>query len=124
MNSEVSVAIVSGIVTIICATFTGITNWLTSRRTKKLLTDKKQDARLDKLENAMLCLLRDQLIGTCEECIEQGYCQMYVRDNIAHAYETYHSLGGNGAITSLYEKVMELDVPKAEQRNGGNENEN
>lgn len=122
MDSEVSVAFISGIATIICAAFTGITNWQTSRRTKQLLTDKKQDGRLDKLENAMLCLLRDQLIGTCEQCIEQGYCQMYVRDNIAHAYKTYHALGGNGAITSLYEKVMALDVPTAEQRNGGNEN--
>ena len=123
MGTEVSVAIISGVVTIICATFTGLTNWLTARRTKKALADNKQDARLDKLENAMLCLLRDQLIGACEECIKQGYCQMYVRDNIAHAYATYHALGGNGAITSLYEKVMELDAPKPEQKTGGTENE-
>lgn len=123
MDSEVSVAIVSGVVAIVCAGFTMLTNWLTAKRTKKALIDKSQDSRLEQLENAMLCILRDQLISTCEQCIKQGFCPMYMRDNISHAYQTYHALGGNGAITSLYEKVMELDAPKF-YNSGGRDDEN
>ena len=63
---------------------------------------------------AILTIIRGggDIIGQITYCIERGYKQLYQVENIAHLYHSYHNLGGNGAITNLYEQFMKLPLKK------------
>lgn len=43
-----------------------------------------------------------------------GYCPIYVRTALEDEYIQYHTLGGNGVITKLYNELMELPTEKKE----------
>lgn len=56
------------------------------------------------------CLLRDRLIQGIRSNSEKGYATVEDRTNMDEMYKAYHSLGGNGVITTLMEKFSELPV--------------
>ncbi len=60
------------------------------------------------LRDGIQSLLRDRLIHLYNQCVEEGYCQIYKKESFTSMYDSYHALGGNGTITKLYEKFMEL----------------
>ena len=41
-----------------------------------------------------------------------GHIPSYAYENFCEMYEAYHSLGGNGMITHMYEEVKELEIRK------------
>lgn len=62
----------------------------------------------DAIKDGMQAILRDRIIQAYNHYAEKGFCPIYARDNVAHMYEAYHNLGGNGTITELYEKLLHL----------------
>lgn len=62
----------------------------------------------DAIKAGMQAILRDRIIQAFNHYAEKGFCPIYARDNITHMYEAYHNLGGNGTITELYEKLLNL----------------
>ncbi len=57
----------------------------------------------------MRALLRADLIRLYNKYNDDlGYCPIYVKTAVEDEYKQYHALGGNGAITELYEDLMEL----------------
>ncbi len=60
------------------------------------------------LGNGILSLLRAEIIRQHDKWTGREYCPVYAKDAVEKAYNAYHSLGGNGTITKLYEETMAL----------------
>lgn len=74
----------------------------------------------DALKNGVAALLRWELINIHKEYVlVKGYAPREVQDQAEDIYLAYHSLGGNGLGTKLYNEIMALHVEPS--RNGGGE---
>ena len=77
-----------------------------------LLKNQKKDR--DANSKGTMLLLRVQLIEYHDKYMTQGNIPSYAYDNFIEMYEAYHSLGGNGMITKMYEEIRELHLKKKE----------
>lgn len=64
------------------------------------------------IKNGVLSVLRMEIIRSHDRCVKKGYCPIYEREALDRAYESYHNLGGNGAMTTIYNETMELPSEK------------
>lgn len=64
------------------------------------------------MKQAMISLLRSQIVGKCETCLEQGYLQDSVRLCLEDLFEQYTVLGGNHGVSKLVEQVYKLPPKK------------
>lgn len=83
------------------------------RESKKLSAareseNKKQQAVMD----GVRAILRDRILHTYGHYSEKGWVPFYAMENMDNMYNAYHDLGGNGPITEIYHKFMNL--PQAE----------
>lgn len=55
-------------------------------------------------------VLRNEIIAQYNNCMsrEPAFTRIYEMTNMEHLYKQYHALGGNGAITNLYEDFLDL----------------
>ena len=56
----------------------------------------------------MRAILRDRIIQLYEDCAAKGSTPFYAVENVTTMYHAYHDLGGNGAITEIYHKFVNL----------------
>lgn len=75
---------------------------------------KRQQAENTALRDGVRSLLRAQIVGECERVLGDGWCGLRLRDTISDLYSSYHQLGGNGTITSLYNQVMDLPAVRSD----------
>lgn len=98
-------------------TLFGIVVLLLTAAVKKLfrkLKDEKED--YSSIKDGMLSLLRAELIRSGEKYLSQGWLHIYAKDAYDKAYKAYHELGGNGTLTNMHDKIMELPtVPKEDK---------
>ena len=73
---------------------------------------KNQKKSRDANSRGTMLLLRVQLIEYHDKYMSLGYIPSYAYENFCEMYEAYHSLGGNGMITHMYEEVKELEIRK------------
>ena len=59
------------------------------------------------LENGMRALLRRQILIDCENAQANGWCDARKKETINEMYNAYHSLGGNGVVSSAVSQVIE-----------------
>lgn len=59
------------------------------------------------LENGMRALLRRQILIDCENAQANGWCDARKKETINEMYHAYHSLGGNGVVSSAVSQVIE-----------------
>lgn len=64
--------------------------------------------RLSLVEQGLQALLRDRIMQSCSNCINQKCCSIYTLENISSMYEQYHALGGNGSVTKLVNEIKKL----------------
>ena len=83
-----------------------------------LLKEQKKDR--DANSKGTMLLLRVQLIEYHDKYVELGEIPSYAYDNFVEMYEAYHSLGGNGMITKMYNEIESLHL---QTKNGGNSHE-
>ena len=60
------------------------------------------------IQRGTQALLRNQIIHNYEKYMERKWMPVYARENMTEMYESYHDLGGNGAITQLMEELKDL----------------
>lgn len=60
----------------------------------------------------MQAMLRNQIIEQYNHYTNKGYIPIYGLENVTALYDQYHTLGGNGTITHLYEELKELPTKK------------
>ena len=69
-------------------------------------------------DDAIRSLLRTEIISINHKSEEKGFIPIYNLENITDMYRSYKALGGNGAITEIYNKVLQLpqNPPDVENR--------
>jgi hypothetical protein len=95
--------------------------WLLKRAIGKKLDhmdEKRDDAREQAAAERRLTLAmaRSQLLDNYERCMDKGFYTVDEREVYHELYEAYHKDGGNGIMTDLREKIVELptEPPKDE----------
>ena len=79
----------------------------------------KQGKRWGAVGKGVEALLRDRIIQAYNHYTEKGYCPIYSRENIEKMYTEYDHLGGNGTVTELVDRIMELPTePRKDDKNG------
>ena len=73
---------------------------------------KNQKKSRDANSRGTMLLLRVQLIEYHDKYMAMGHIPSYAYENICEMYQAYHSLGGNGMITHMYEDVKKLEIRK------------
>lgn len=72
----------------------------------------QEKSRNEYLYQGLQCLMREQIINNYNKYTERGECPIYAKESVDKLYKAYHSLGGNGMVTELYEKMMEMEEKK------------
>lgn len=104
---EVVMIILKWLIPAVCG---GIITWAV---TYIKLRKKRESA----LEEGLKCLLRAEIIRNHDKYLDRGYCPIYAKEALKHAYAAYHALRGNDVATQLYNEVMAL--PTEPPHNGG-----
>ena len=73
---------------------------------------KNQKKSRDANSRGTMLLLRVQLIEYHDKYMAIGHIPSYAYENFCEMYQAYHSLGGNGMITHMYEDVKKLEIRK------------
>lgn len=63
-------------------------------------------------DSAIRGLLRVEIINICHNAEKEGVLPIWALENLTDMYNTYKALGGNGAITGLYNKTIQLPQRK------------
>lgn len=79
-----------------------------------LLKQQKKDK--DANSKGTMLLLRVQLIEYHDKYVSLGEIPSYAYQNFSEMYDAYHTLGGNGMITKMYEEIKQIHL-----KNGGKE---
>lgn len=73
------------------------------------------------LKNAMISLLRSQIVGKVEKYISLGYLPDSIRACLEDLFTQYKALGGNHGVSELVAQAYKLPPTKKEY--GGNSDE-
>ena len=79
---------------------------------------KKEQLENRALRDGMRSLLKSQIVESCERALRDGWCGARLRDSINDMYGSYTALGGNGTVTSIRDKVMQLPAVQPIQNPG------
>lgn len=73
---------------------------------------KKKDEEISKREEArdagIRNLLRHDILMIHDKHEELGYCTIDIKEAVSDSYDAYHTLGGNGIVTKIYNDIMNL----------------
>lgn len=86
---------------ILCAVLAGLYKNLFARL-------KRQKEEQDALKNGIRALLQRQISEDGNLYCRQKFCSIEQKNTFLCMYASYHALGGNGAMTSLRDRVMAL----------------
>ncbi len=79
----------------------GLCGWL-------LKSHRKEAARDRAMETGLRTLLRAELLEIHAKYVPLGYIPVAVMEEADRVYRAYHSLGGNGTGTKIYEEIKAL----------------
>lgn len=87
--------------------------------TKKLFElIKKKAEEQEAIKIGMIAILHDRLFQLCNHYLELGYIPLdkaeEILDNLKIVYDAYHSIGGNGTGTEIYNRTIKLPLKKEE----------
>lgn len=77
---------------------------LSNRRVEKEKAEKESEL----VKSALRALLRSELMRTHHQAVRDGYATTVDKEVMERTYQSYHSLGGNGIATNLYNEMMAL----------------
>ena len=86
---------------VLMALVSGVCGWL-------LKSHRKEEARDRAMETGLRTLLRAELLEIHAKYVPLGHIPVAVMDEADRVYKAYHSLGGNGTGTKIYEEIKAL----------------
>ncbi|MBI0089142.1 hypothetical protein H3T86_00190 [Bifidobacterium sp. W8113] len=90
----------------------GLVGWLskslTHQREAERARDEAQEARARAMQEGLRTLLRAELLEIHAKHVPLGRIPVADMEETDRVYRAYHSLGGNGAGTKLYEEIKAL----------------
>lgn len=114
------------LLSVITAVITGVVGWLFYKLRKYV--EKKETAEQHRLEDirnreiaingALRALCHDRILQTYKDFRNSGVISAIDLEMTAHLYDAYHALGGNGAVTAIYNSIKKsLDVSSTNNSN-------
>ena len=80
---------------------------------------KKRTTEQEAIKSGMIAILHDRLFAECNKYLSVGYIPLEkaeeVLDNLKILYNAYHSLGGNGTGTDIYNRTRKLPLKKGDE---------
>ena len=101
MISEILIDIVESILPMLLTGLGGACGWL-------LNGHRKEEERERAMEAGLRTLLRAELLEIHAKHLPSGHVPLPVMDEVERIYQAYHSLGGNGTGTKIYEELKAL----------------
>jgi len=107
---------------VVTATVTGIISWLVYKLQKREDRLERLTAEMETERKQRDAAINLALIALCRDRILQGY-RYYSKHNgiftqdletMTKLYHAYHNLGGNGTISSVFEKIKQLPLKDGE----------
>ena len=98
---DVLMSLMESIVPMLLTGVGGVCGWL-------LKSHRKEEARAQAMETGLRTLLRAELLEIHAKYVPLGYIPVAAMEETDRVYKAYHSLGGNGAGTKLYEELKAL----------------
>ncbi len=80
------------------------------RRQEALKTEQRRQAEYDNLRTALLALTHDRILQDYRYYKRNGKISTQDLGTINKLYAAYHALGGNGTITAIHDKILELPI--------------
>ena len=84
--------------------FWAVTGMFSLASARLMMEFKKQVA----IRDGVRAILRDRILQNYNHYCEKGWAPFYAVDNVTIMYNAYHALDGNGAITEIYHKFLQL----------------
>ena len=75
---------------------------------KFIVVKTEKNQKDESIKDAILCLLRTNLLDLYYKSCEKGFANLADRENFEMMYKSYISLGGNGVIKELYKRFSDL----------------
>lgn len=100
--------------TVLSVLLTALVGYLISLIKSHKDSKRENEIKIQCTNNGLQALLRAQLINDYNKWHVKGYAPIYVRENFENCYNQYHALGGNGVMTDLHDKFMDLPTDKTE----------
>lgn len=82
--------------------------WLKKRDKERQEAEAIRQREYEAIRKGMRVMLRDRIIEIYDECVSREGTPLYAIQNVTNMYQAYHDLGGNGAITEIYHKFVNL----------------
>ena len=101
MLPDVLMTILESIVPMLLTGVGGVCGWL-------LKSHRKEEARDQAMETGLRTLLRAELLEIHAKYVPLGHIPVAVMEEADRVYKAYHSLGGNGTGTKIYEEIKAL----------------
>ena len=98
---DVLMTILESIVPMLLTGVGGVCGWL-------LKSHRKEEARDRAMEMGLRTLLRAELLEIHAKYVPLGHIPVAVMEEADRVYQAYHSLGGNGTGTKIYEELKAL----------------
>lgn len=77
---------------------------------------KKEHEKSEAIAAGVQSLLRESIVGNYNKYTDKGYCPIYAKESIKHAYDAYHNLKGNDVATKLYKTILAMpEEPKEKE---------
>lgn len=89
--------------------------WLKKRDVERQASDEVRQREYEAIRTGLRAMLRDRIIQLYEDCVQSGNTPFYALQNVTNMYQAYHDLGGNGAITEIYNKFMHMPQKTGEE---------
>ena len=106
---EIFLIVLQGILTILVG-YVGVR--LRKREAQKEKEEKQRREESEAIRNGIRAVLRDRILQGYNHFKQKGIISLAQLDNISNMYMAYHNLGGNGVVTSVYHKLMEIPHEK------------
>lgn len=71
---------------------------------------KQQQQEMEALKKGMMWIQHDKLYYLCQHYLEAGAIDVSSLENLEGLYKSYKSLGGNGTIEKLYNRIVLLRI--------------
>ena len=98
---DVLMTLMESIVPMLLTGVGGLCGWL-------LKSHRKEEVRDQAMETGLRTLLRAELLEIHAKYVPLGYIPVAVMEEADRVYRAYHSLGGNGTGTKIYEEIKAL----------------
>ena len=88
------------------------------RKKAEAKRDAERQAHNDALNEAILTLCRERLLQSYKYFKRQGGISVQDLDAMSKIYEAYHALGGNGAVSKVYERIRAMAIKEGDFLDG------